>query len=99
MRPTRQTRYATAHDLDSWKTDQRIAAQGFAHRWDSVIADGNGEDFSSSCSTSTSTRGWMLWMWAAATASWLCRLPGGAGRSVRYQAAIEQGQTLPAATH
>jgi SAM-dependent methyltransferase len=45
MRPARQTRYAIAHDLDSWQTDQRIAAQGFAHRWDSVVADGNGEDF------------------------------------------------------
>jgi SAM-dependent methyltransferase len=45
MRPARQTRYAVAHDLDSWKTDERIAARGFAHRWDSVVADGNGEDF------------------------------------------------------
>lgn len=45
MRPARQTRYARAHDLDSWKTDKRIAARGFAHRWDSVVADGNGEDF------------------------------------------------------
>ena len=45
MRPARQTRYAKAHDLDSWKTDERIAARGFAHRWDSVVADGNGEDF------------------------------------------------------
>jgi SAM-dependent methyltransferase len=41
----RQTRYAKAHDLDSWQTDQRIAARGFAHRWNSVVADGNGEDF------------------------------------------------------
>jgi SAM-dependent methyltransferase len=45
VRPARQTRYARAHDLDSWKTDERIAARGFAHRWDSVVADGNGEDF------------------------------------------------------
>lgn len=45
MRTARRTRYATAHDLDRWKTDQRIAARGFAHRWDSVVADGNGEDF------------------------------------------------------
>jgi SAM-dependent methyltransferase len=45
MRPDRRTRYATAHDLDSWKTDERIAARGFAHRWDSIVADGNGEDF------------------------------------------------------
>src|SRR5258708_38968633 len=45
MRPGRQTRYALAHDLDSWKADGRIAARGFAHRWDSVVADGNGEDF------------------------------------------------------
>jgi SAM-dependent methyltransferase len=44
MRPDRPTRYARAHDLDSWKTDERIAARGFAHRWDSVVADGNGED-------------------------------------------------------
>jgi SAM-dependent methyltransferase len=45
MRPARRTRYATAHDLDRWKTDQRIADRGFAHRWDSVVADCNGEDF------------------------------------------------------
>jgi SAM-dependent methyltransferase len=45
MRPARQTRYALAHDLDSWKTDPRIAERGFAHRWDSIVADGNGEDF------------------------------------------------------
>jgi SAM-dependent methyltransferase len=45
MRPARETRYAQAHDLDSWKNDERIAARGFAHRWDSVVADGNGEDF------------------------------------------------------
>lgn len=44
-RPDRRTRYAVAHDLDSWKLDERIAARGFAHRWDSVVADGNGEDF------------------------------------------------------
>jgi SAM-dependent methyltransferase len=44
MRPGRQTRYALANDLDSWKTDERIATRGFAHRWDSVVADGNGED-------------------------------------------------------
>ena len=45
MRTGRQTRYALAHDLDSWKTDERIATRGFARRWDSVVADGNGEDF------------------------------------------------------
>jgi SAM-dependent methyltransferase len=45
MRPVRDTRYARAHDLDNWKTDERVAARGFAHRWDSVVADGNGEDF------------------------------------------------------
>jgi SAM-dependent methyltransferase len=45
MRTGRRTRYATAHDLDRWKTDKRIAERGFAHRWDSVVADGNGEDF------------------------------------------------------
>jgi SAM-dependent methyltransferase len=45
MRPDRPTRYARAHDLDSWKADERISARGFAHRWDSVVADGNGEDF------------------------------------------------------
>jgi SAM-dependent methyltransferase len=45
MRPLRETRYARAHDLDSWKTDERIAARGFAHQWDSIVADGNGEDF------------------------------------------------------
>jgi SAM-dependent methyltransferase len=44
MRPARLTRYARAHDLDSWKTDDRIAARGFAHRWASLVADGNGED-------------------------------------------------------
>ena len=27
MRPLRQTRYARAHDMDSWKTDPRIAAR------------------------------------------------------------------------
>jgi SAM-dependent methyltransferase len=45
MRPARLTRYATAHDLDGWKTDERIAARGFAHKWESIVADGNGEDF------------------------------------------------------
>lgn len=45
MRPVRDTRYARAHDLDGWKIDERVAARGFAHRWDSVVADGNGEDF------------------------------------------------------
>ena len=45
MRPARQTRYALAHHLDSWRADDRIAARGFVHRWDSVVADGNGEDF------------------------------------------------------
>ncbi len=45
MRTARPTRYATAHDLDRWKTDRRIAERGFSHKWDSVVADGNGEDF------------------------------------------------------
>lgn len=45
MRPSRRTRYARAHDLEGWKTDERAAATGFAHRWESVVADGNGEDF------------------------------------------------------
>jgi SAM-dependent methyltransferase len=34
-----------ALDLDRWRTDERVASRGFAHRWDSVVADGNGEDF------------------------------------------------------
>jgi len=31
--------------MDRWKTDDRVAARGFTHPWDSVVADGNGEDF------------------------------------------------------
>lgn len=38
------TKYAQAHDMDSWLRDPRIAARGFAHRWQSSVADGNGED-------------------------------------------------------
>jgi len=45
MRPCRPTRYAIAHDLDSWRSDARIAERGFAHKWESIVADGNGEDF------------------------------------------------------
>jgi SAM-dependent methyltransferase len=44
VRARRQTRYARALDLDSWQADERVSARGFAHRWDSVVADGNGED-------------------------------------------------------
>jgi len=38
------TKYARAHDMDSWLHDPRIAARGFAHRWQSSVAAGNGED-------------------------------------------------------
>ena len=38
------TRYTRAHDLDSWLQDPRIAERGFAHRWQSSVASGNGED-------------------------------------------------------
>lgn len=38
------TRYARAHDMDSWQRDPRIAERGFAHRWQSSVASGNGED-------------------------------------------------------
>lgn len=38
------SRYARAHDLDSWLHDPRIAERGFAHRWQSTVAAGNGED-------------------------------------------------------
>ena len=38
------TRYARAHDMDSWQRDPRIADRGFAHRWQSSVASGNGED-------------------------------------------------------
>jgi len=38
------TKYARAHDMDSWMRDPRIAARGFAHRWQSSVAAGNGED-------------------------------------------------------
>ena len=37
-------KYARAHDMDSWVRDPRIAARGFAHRWQSSVAAGNGED-------------------------------------------------------
>jgi SAM-dependent methyltransferase len=38
------TKYAQAEDMDSWLRDPRIAARGFAHRWQSCVATGNGED-------------------------------------------------------
>ncbi|HMN31161.1 MAG TPA: methyltransferase domain-containing protein, partial [Caldilineaceae bacterium] len=38
------TNYARAHDMDSWLRDPRIATRGFAHRWRSSVAAGNGED-------------------------------------------------------
>ncbi len=38
------SRYAKAHDLDSWQRDPRIAARGFTHPWQSTVAAGNGED-------------------------------------------------------
>jgi SAM-dependent methyltransferase len=38
------TKYVRAHDLDSWLRDPRIAERGFAHRWRSAVAAGNGED-------------------------------------------------------
>ena len=38
------TKYARAQDMDSWLHDPRIAARGFAHRWQSSVAAGNGED-------------------------------------------------------
>ena len=38
------TKYARACDMDSWLRDPRIAARGFAHRWHSSVAAGNGED-------------------------------------------------------
>lgn len=38
------TKYARAHDMDSWLRDPRIAARGFTHRWQSSVAAGNGED-------------------------------------------------------
>lgn len=38
------SKYARAHDMDSWLRDPRIAARGFAHRWQSSVAAGNGED-------------------------------------------------------
>jgi SAM-dependent methyltransferase len=37
-------KYARAHDMDSWLRDPRIAKRGFAHRWKSSVAAGNGED-------------------------------------------------------
>lgn len=44
MRPTRSSRYRFASDLESWRSDRRVNERGFAHRWSSVVADGNGED-------------------------------------------------------
>ena len=38
------TKYARARDMDSWLRDPRIAARGYAHRWHSIVAAGNGED-------------------------------------------------------
>lgn len=37
-------KYRRAHDMDSWLGDPRIASRGFAHRWESAVAAGNGED-------------------------------------------------------
>ncbi|MCA9886019.1 MAG: class I SAM-dependent methyltransferase, partial [Anaerolineae bacterium] len=37
-------RYSRAQDMDSWLRDPRIAERGFAHRWQSSVAAGNGED-------------------------------------------------------
>jgi SAM-dependent methyltransferase len=38
------TKYARAQDMDGWLRDPRIARRGFAHRWQSSVAPGNGED-------------------------------------------------------
>ena len=38
------SKYARAHDMDSWLRDPRIAERGFSHRWESMVASGNGED-------------------------------------------------------
>lgn len=38
------TRYARAHDMDSWLRDPRIATRGFTHPWQSSVATSNGED-------------------------------------------------------
>lgn len=38
-------RYTHANDLDSWRSDPRIATRGFTHPWLSTVDDGNGEDF------------------------------------------------------
>jgi SAM-dependent methyltransferase len=38
-------KYRRALDMDRWKTDARIARRGFNHAYDSVVEDGNGEDF------------------------------------------------------
>ena len=38
------TKYSRAHDMDGWLRDSRIAARGFAHRWQSSVASGNGEN-------------------------------------------------------
>src|SRR6185503_18497629 len=40
----RMAKYSRAHDMDSWLRDPRIAERGFAHRWQSSVAAGNGED-------------------------------------------------------
>jgi SAM-dependent methyltransferase len=37
--------YRRARDMDRWKSDARIRARGFNHAYDSVVDDGNGEDF------------------------------------------------------
>jgi SAM-dependent methyltransferase len=42
---TQPKRYAHASDLDSWRSDDRIAERGFAHAWVSRVGEGNGEDF------------------------------------------------------
>ena len=36
--------YQRASDIDSWRTDPRIAERGYAHIWQSTVASGNGED-------------------------------------------------------
>jgi SAM-dependent methyltransferase len=38
------SKYARAQDMDSWLEDPRIAERGFAHRWESSVTTGNGED-------------------------------------------------------
>lgn len=42
---TQPRRYARASDLDSWRSDCRIAERGFVNAWVSRVGAGNGEDF------------------------------------------------------